>query len=60
MIMSDIKKRAKELGISVGKMTKAELIKAIQNEEGNFDCFNTATSGECDQLDCCWKDDCLK
>ena len=38
--------------------SKTELIKMIQKMEGNFDCFSTAYSGECDQADCCWRNDC--
>ena len=40
-------------------LSKAELIKTIQSEEGNFDCFATAYSGECDQVNCIWREDCF-
>jgi len=58
MKMTEIKKIAKDMGIKPGKMRKAELIRAIQQQEGNFPCFMTA-EGHCDQMDCCWRDDCL-
>lgn len=59
MKMADIQNKAKALGIKPSKMKKAELIRSIQNEEGNFSCFQTSDSGQCSQESCCWRDDCL-
>lgn len=56
----DIKRKAKEMGINAGRMKKAELIKAIQNKEGNNPCFGNENRMNCDQVNCCWRDDCLK
>jgi hypothetical protein len=50
---------AKERGIKLGKLKKSDLIRTIQLQEGNFDCFGKVTTGECDQLSCCWRSDCL-
>ncbi|MBU0730461.1 MAG: hypothetical protein KKE17_08870 [Proteobacteria bacterium] len=58
MQMVQIKKRAKELGISAGKMKKADLIHAIQIKEGNIACFQTGLI-TCDQYACCWRSDCM-
>lgn len=58
MKMADIKEKAKMLGIKPGKMKKEDLIRAIQEEEGNFPCFGSAMR-HCSQEDCCWRDDCL-
>lgn len=58
--MADIKRKAKEVGLKSAKMKKVELIRAIQKKEGNFDCFATANNNSCGQMDCCWRDDCLK
>lgn len=58
MKMTEIWKKATALQIKYGGMKKAELIRAIQVGEGNFACFGTAESN-CDQLDCCWRQDCL-
>ncbi len=58
MNVAQIKKMAQNKGIKPGKMRKADLIRAIQTEEGNFPCFASATE-QCDQLDCCWREDCL-
>jgi hypothetical protein len=46
-------------GIDPDALSKTELIKTIQNQEGNFDCFASAESGECDQGNCLWLEDCL-
>lgn len=59
MTLADVKAKAKELDIKPGKMTKDELIKQIQMQEGNFDCFGSASDGSCDQTDCYWRVDCL-
>ncbi|RKY31584.1 MAG: SAP domain-containing protein [Candidatus Omnitrophota bacterium] len=60
MTLAEIKKRARRLGIKVGKnATKKDLIRSIQRIEGNFECFGTAT-GYCDQFSCCWRKLCLK
>ena len=59
MKMDEIRSIAKSHGINPGKFTKAELIKYIQTDEGNFDCFASACSGECDQAGCLWREDCF-
>jgi len=41
-------------------MKKENIIRAIQRAEGNFECFGTAVSGNCDQMNCLWREDCLK
>ena len=51
---------AKSHSINPGKLTKTWLIKSIQTGEGNFDCYSTAYSGECDQADCLWRKDCFE
>lgn len=60
MRLSDIEKKAKAAGVKdTWKYTKKDLIKTIQRAEGNFDCFASA-QGNCDQMACCWRNDCLK
>ena len=59
MNMQEIRVRAKDLGIKHSRLKKAELIQTIQLTEGNFGCFSTAITGECDQTDCLWREDCL-
>lgn len=58
-------KEISSIAISMGikptsKIRKADLIHTIQRTEGNFACFATAYSGECDQKSCIWRRDCLK
>ena len=54
MKMLDVKTKAKDLGLKAGKMKKEELIRAIQEREGNFPCFGSAME-HCSQEDCCWR-----
>jgi len=58
MHIQTIRSIAKDRGIKAGRMTKADLIRSIQQQEGNFDCFGSAVD-YCDQLQCSWRDDCL-
>ncbi len=59
MTVKELQKLAKELGIKAAGLRKAKLIKSIQKTEGNFDCFGTAIS-YCDQMNCLFREDCLK
>lgn len=45
--------------INVGKYIKIELIKALQTEDGNFDCFGSAHNCVCDQVGCFWREGCF-
>ncbi len=58
MDMTLVKAKAKSLGIKATKKSTTDLIKAIQQAEGNFPCFKTA-NGYCDQQNCLWRADCL-
>ena len=60
MNIKQISTLAKGLGINPIKLKKTELIRLIQLTEGNFDCFATAYTRECDQSDCSWRSDCFK
>lgn len=59
MKVSEIKSIAKHKGLVPGKMKKLDLIRAIQRQEGSFDCFATAYDQQCDQQACTWQDDCF-
>ncbi len=50
---------AKMKGVNSARQSKGEIIRAIQEAEGNFPCFGTARDGYCDREDCAWKEDCL-
>ena len=57
--MSEIRIKAKNLGINPGKLKKAELIHTIQVAEGHTPCFGKS-NGNCPYTDCCFMGDCLK
>ncbi len=59
MNIKEIRTIAKARGIKWAKLSKADLIRTIQREEGNFSCFGSAVDGYCDQPRCAWRDDCL-
>ncbi len=58
MRVEEIRNIARERGIKTGKMTKSDLIRTIQREEGNSDCFGLPASLPCDQVECLWRGDC--
>lgn len=59
MIVKEIRKMAKEMGINGAKMLKVDLIRAIQLQEGNRPCFQSGVT-DCTQTGCCWWVDCQK
>ncbi len=59
MELKEIRRIAKAMGIRTKGREKADLIRAIQRAEGNFDCFGTAVDEECDQESCLWREDCF-
>ena len=54
-----IRSIAKEMRVNSARRNKGQIIRAIQETEGNFPCFGTARDGYCDREDCIWKEDCL-
>jgi hypothetical protein len=59
MKMQEIRSIAKEKGLKVGKMNKADIIRTIQRAEGNADCYGTEHVNICGQINCLWREDCL-
>jgi hypothetical protein len=57
MHINAIRKKAKLLQIDPKALSKKDLIRAIQQKEGYTPCFKT-DQHSCDQLDCCWREDC--
>ena len=55
----EVKKRALEIGIDPGKMNKGDLIRTIQEAEGNPPSFGN-NDGSCLYDKCRWWDDCIK
>lgn len=50
---------AKPPSIKPDKLSITALTKTVQSDEGNFNCYGTALSCECDQVNCLWREDCL-
>lgn len=59
MIMKELKQKARRLNIKPGKTRKTDLIHRIQQAEG-FQAYFGKLDGQCGQLDCCFRDDCMK
>lgn len=60
MTLKEVKSIAKERNLKVANMKKTEIIRAIQRDEGNNDCFATGKTNECGQINCLWRQDCLE
>lgn len=58
MKVNEIKEIAKQHNLKVGKSTKNELVRSIQQAEGNKPCFANNVSDECGQHSCMWREDC--
>lgn len=58
MKIDEIKEIAKQHNIKVGKMKKADLVRAIQDAERNEQCFGTGKADSCGQDACLWREDC--
>lgn len=58
MKIEDIRKIAKQWDVKTGKMKKGEIIRAIQQAEGNPMCFDTTKAAECGETNCLWQEDC--
>lgn len=59
LTMTEIRKKAKALGITPGKMKKTELVHSIQQAEGFTPCFGQS-NGQCAETNCCFLPDCVK
>lgn len=60
MKIQDIKAIARQSGIKAGNMKKIDLVRAIQKAEGNNECFATSYVHDCNQMNCLWREDCVK
>lgn len=59
MNLREIQSIAQNRGIKAGKTRKVDLIRIIQRDEGNSDCFESEKRFNCDQIHCLWREDCL-
>jgi hypothetical protein len=58
MKMTEVKAKAKSVGVEPGKMKKDDLIRAVQKAEGYNACFGTEAAADCQQTACCFMMDC--
>jgi hypothetical protein len=57
MLLKDIKAKARGLAVkNYSKLAKTDLIRAIQEKEGNAPCYQDIS--DCWQFDCLWRPDC--
>ncbi len=59
MTMSELKDKARRLGMKTGKMRKTDLVHAMQEAEGFTPCYGIP-NGFCPQMECCFRDDCYR
>ena len=59
MKIDEIKEIARQHNIKIGKAKKSDLVRSIQQAEGNQQCFDTNISGKCGQNACLWREDCV-
>jgi len=53
-----IREIAKKMGLATGNLSKIQLVRTIQEAEGNSPCFATQAVRECNQINCLWREDC--
>jgi hypothetical protein len=58
MKLDEIREIAKHHLIRTVRMKKAELVRAIQQAEGNEPCFDSGKAAACGQEKCLWREDC--
>ncbi len=58
MKVVEVRAIAAQRGIQAGKKNKGELIRTIQETEGNDACFDTGKADVCNQAKCLWREDC--
>jgi hypothetical protein len=59
MEFKEIRKMAKGMGVKTHRMKKTDVIRTIQREEQNFDCYATDRVHHCEEPTCLWRRDCL-
>ncbi len=60
MTVKEIREKAKQVGVNVNKMKKADAIRTIQRAEETYECFGTPRVNECGEEACLWRQDCVK
>lgn len=58
MKLDAIKEIAKQYNIKTVKAKKSDLVRTIQQAEGNEQCFDSGRATLCGQDTCLWREDC--
>ncbi len=58
MKVEQVRAIAVQRGIRPQKMKKGDLIRNMQQAEGNEACFDTGKAEQCGQQKCLWREDC--
>ena len=58
MKINEIKEIARHNNLKTGRANKVELVRSIQQAEGNLPCFNSNSANACGQFNCLWREDC--
>jgi hypothetical protein len=56
--VQEIKEIARQKNLDVKNMKKTDIVRAIQQAEGNSDCYHTGHVEICGQSNCLWREDC--
>jgi hypothetical protein len=59
MRVEEIRGIAKEMGIGTYRIKKTDLVRTIQREEDNIECYGTERVDICQEEACLWRSDCL-
>ena len=59
MNIQELHEIARQHQINPEGLSQTELIRAIQGNEGNVNCFGTSYVNQCGQYECLWRDCCL-
>jgi hypothetical protein len=60
MNFNEIRKMAKAMGVKTYRLKKPDMIRSIQREENNIQCFGTKRVESCCEHLCLWRNDCVK
>ncbi len=61
MKLQEMRELARLKGIEIGRLKKKmDIVRAIQRDEGNDECFMSERASACGQTGCLWLEDCTK
>jgi|WetSurMetagenome_2_1015567.scaffolds.fasta_scaffold27022_1 hypothetical protein len=60
MNFNELRKMAKRMGVNTYRVKKPDIVRSIQREENNIQCFGTSRVEHCCEHECLWRNDCGK